>query len=123
MIITIVNTLTCVAGLFLGLYVFIRHLNGMNDNKTNTVDAWLVAVGSLAWSVGLFAVIDGALERQSLYSHDIGLTGAEAFAHVLMLIFWVGVLLQIKQYCLKIKLRKRKLERAKLERVKLGAKT
>lgn len=114
MIVTIINVATCGLGLMLGVYTFVRHLKAFSSrDKTPSVDAWLIAMGIMAWSIALFVNVQDMIELQSLESEEIGLSGAQTMANVLMLIYWVGAILQIQKHCLKIKLRKRKLERAK----------
>ena len=98
-----INIIFCVIGFTLGGYTFVRHLKGFNKRvKTPTTDAWLVAVGTLGWSVLLYASLDG-----------YGLIAVDVFSHGLLLIFWVGNLLKVQNRCLKLRLRKRKLERIK----------
>ena len=96
-----INIILCAIGFTLGGYTFVRHLKGFNKRvKTPTADAWLVAVGTLGWSVLLYASID-----------EHGSTAVDVFSHGLLLICWAGSLLQVQKHCLKLKLRKRKLER------------
>ncbi|OOS03008.1 hypothetical protein SAMN02745664_1392 [Moraxella cuniculi DSM 21768] len=96
------NLLICLIGMITGIYTFIKHLNSFNDRKTRTGDAWLVAVGTLGWSISLLDMIDSLLDNVLMHSQ------AETLGNVLMLIFWLGVILQVQKHCLKIKLRKRK---------------
>ncbi len=110
MIITVVNVAICGLALVLGIYTFVKHLDGFGRGNTPAVDAWLVSVGTLAWSVWLLDSIQMALMQNSLASDEIGLS---VFGNVLLFIYWAGSLLQVQKHCLKLKLRKRKLERVK----------
>ena len=110
MMVTIVNVATCVIGLTVGLYTLTRHLNIFNHARTRLSDAWLVSLGSMAWSIALFHTLVQIYEYQSWQAWEIGMTGAETFARVLFGVYWCGVLLQVQKHCLKIKLRKRKVE-------------
>ena len=65
--------------------------------KTPIMDAWLVSVGTLGWSVLLYASID---------EHE--LTAVDVFSHGLLLIFWVGNLLKVQKHCIKIRKRFRR---------------
>ena len=93
-----INIILCVIGFTLGGYTFVRHLKGFNKKvKTPTVDAWLTAVGTLGWSVLLYASID-----------EHGLTAVDVFSHGLLLIFWVGNLLKVQKHCLRFRKRFRR---------------
>lgn len=100
MITTVVNLTVCTLGMILGACVFVRDLKAFNkDNKTPSIDAWLVAVGTLAWSITLYSTYDGIVYYHSYTSSDIGLSGAEALGNLLLFIYWCGQLLKIKHYC------------------------
>ena len=74
-----INIILCVIGFTLGGYTFVRHLKGFNKKvKTPIADAWLTAVGTLGWSVLLYASID-----------EHGLTAVDVFSHGLLLFFCV----------------------------------
>ncbi|AWY20338.1 hypothetical protein LP123_07570 [Moraxella bovis] len=93
----IINALICVVGFGLGAYTFIRHLQAFSHAKTPTVDSWLVAVGTLAWSVALYASFD-----------DNNITHAELFCRVLFLVYWIGDILKVQKHCIKIRRRFRR---------------
>lgn len=91
----VINTVLCAIGFLLGGYTFIKHLKGFNHRvKTPTSDAWLVAVGTLGWSVLLYASLD-----------EPELSGIDVFSHALILIFWVGNLLKVQKHCLRFRKR------------------
>ena len=93
----IINALICIMGFTLGGYTFIHHLQAFSHAKTPIVDSWLVSVGTLGWSVLLYASLD---ER--------GLTAVDVFSHGLLLIFWTGNLLKVQKHCIKIRKRFRR---------------
>ena len=113
MIVSAVNIVICGVALGLGVYTFVKHLDGFGKGNTPAVDAWLVAVGTLAWSVWLLDNIQSAIELGSLYSQEIGLSGAEAFGNVLLFIYWTGTLLKVQKHCIKLRIRQRKNQRVK----------
>lgn len=87
-------------GFLFGFLVLKNHLSIFDKHaKTPTVDTWLVFVGTLAWSLALFAEV---------YQHSY-LPPEELFARVLFFVFWCGQLLKIKRYCFLLK--KHKLKR------------
>lgn len=87
-------------GFVLGCIVLNNNLGIFNKNvKTPSVDSWLVFVGTLAWSLLLFAEV----------YHQVVLLPEEMFAKALFFVFWCGQLLKVKRYCLQLK--KRKLKR------------
>ncbi|AKG15629.2 hypothetical protein [Moraxella bovoculi] len=91
----VISIVLCTIGFLLGGYTFIKHLKGFNHRvKTPTSDAWLVAVGTLGWSVLLYASLD-----------DPELSGIDVFSHALILIFWVGSLLKVQKHCLRFRKR------------------
>ena len=92
MLITTLNIAVCATALVVGVYTFTRHLNAFNHNKTPTVDAWLVAVGTLAWSLALYANIQDMSAFGSMDSDKIGLSTAQTLTNALMLCFWLGVI-------------------------------
>lgn len=102
-----INITMCFVGMSAGALTFAKHLNGFNQGKTITVDAWLVCVGTLAWSVWLFKSVQFA---DDIRNCGVG-AGVEAFGMALLLIFWLGSLLQVQKHCLKLKLQKRRQER------------
>lgn len=92
----IVHGVLCWVGLGVGLYTFIRHLNGFNKDSTPPADAWLIMVGMLLWSVvGYRGLIEGVSDM-------------DLFASGLLLILWVGFTLQIRQHCLRLRLKLRR---------------
>lgn len=92
------NTVLSLLGFLLGCVVLYRNLAIFkSDIKSPSVDTWLVFVGTLAWSLMLFA---------DMYQRD-SLSPEEVFARVLFFVFWCGQLLKIKRYCYVI--RKRRL--------------
>lgn len=113
MIITLTNVTCCLIGMMIGVYTMIRHLNIFNHGKTPSIDTWLVAVGTLAWSLALYANLQDVAIAGSVDSDKIGLSVAQTLANTFMLFFWLGIVLQVQKHCLKLKLRKRKLERIK----------
>lgn len=91
------NVMICVMGFGVGAYTFIRHLNAFSGQiKTPTVDAWLTAVGTLGWSVLLYASFDEPI-----------ITEMEVFSRVLIFVYWVGTLLKIQKHCLRLRQRLR----------------
>lgn len=121
MIVTSVNLLCCLLGLLAGLWALYRDLGIFtSQTKTPVVEAWLVSMGTLAWAVALYSNIEG-MANNSFYveSYIIGLSDAEALANVFMLIYWLGDMLKVQKYCLR--LRKRRLQL--LKRNKSHAKT
>lgn len=92
----IINALICLAGLGLGAYTFIRHLQAFTAAKTPIVDAWLVAVGSLAWLVALYVSFD---------EHSV--THLELFSRGLFLVYWTGDILKVQRHCIKVRKRLR----------------
>ena len=113
MLITSLNIAVCATALTAGIYTFAKHLNVFSHGKTPVADAWLVAVGTLAWSLALYANLQDVAIAGSVDSDKIGLSVAQALANTFMLFFWLGIVLQVQKHCLKLKLRKRKLERIK----------
>lgn len=111
MITTLTNSIVCAAGLGLGVYTLIKHLNALNHSKTPTAHALLIAVGSLAWSVALFSSVSTMYALRTFESESIGLSRAEALTNFLVLVYWCGAVLQVQRYCIKI--RRRKLAKAK----------
>lgn len=84
-------------GFILGCIVLNNNLGIFNKNvKTPSVDSWLVFVGTLAWSLLLFAEV----------YRQVMLLPEEMIAKVLFFVFWCGQLLKVKRYCLLIKKRK-----------------
>ena len=94
MLITSLNIAVCATALTAGIYTFAKHLNAFNHGKTPFADAWLTAVGTLGWSVLLYASLD-----------EHGLTAVDVFGHALLLIFWVGNLLKVQKYGLRFRKR------------------
>lgn len=94
MLITSLNIAVCATALTAGIYTFAKHLNAFNHGKTPVADAWLVAVGTLAWSVALYASFD-----------DQNITHAELFCRVLFLVYWTGDILKVQKHCIKIRRR------------------
>lgn len=91
-----INIMICVAGFGIGAYTFIRHLKAFSAAKTPSVDAWLVTVGMLGWSMMLYASFD-----------DYVITHLEIFSRALILIYWVGDILKVQKHCLKVRRLKR----------------
>lgn len=86
------NTAVCAIAMAIGAYTFVKHLNGFSQNKqTPAVNAWLVAVGTMGWSVWLYASLN-----------DTNLTGVKALGVTLNFVFWAGMLLQIQKYCARL---------------------
>lgn len=98
-----INILICLVSMAVGIYTFIRHLNAFNNGKTSAVDAWLVAVGTMAWSLALYANL--YFYQYVLWSHHI-----ITLIHAFFMIYWVGDNLKIQRHCMrhirKIKLKK-----------------
>ncbi len=113
MIVSVINSAVCVIGLSFGVYTLIKHLNALNHGKTPVAHAWLIAVGSLAWSVALLSNITVMYEMRTLESEHIGLSRAEALTNFLVLVYWCGAVLQVQRYCIKLKIRRRKLAKSK----------
>lgn len=88
----IINALICAIGFFVGVHTFIKHLKAFSSEKTPVVEAWLVAVGMLAWSVVLYASFDEPI-----------ITRLEVFSRLLFLIYWVGGILKVQKQCIKIR--------------------
>lgn len=90
----------CAVAMAIGAYTFVKHLNAFSkDKKTPSVDAWLVAVGTLGWSVLLYASIN-----------NVVLTGIEIVSYILIFIYWIGTLLQIQKHCLRLRQRLRQVK-------------
>ncbi|WP_049237400.1 hypothetical protein [Moraxella canis] len=117
MITTLTNSIVCSVGLGLGIYTLIRHLNALNHSKTPTAHAWLIAVGSLAWSVALFSSVSSMYALRTFESESIGLSRAEVLTNFLILIYWCGAVLQVQRYCTKLKIRRRKLSKQSKRRM------
>lgn len=90
------NAVICMVGFGIGVYTFIRHLKAFSTAKTPSVDAWLVTVGMLGWSIMLYASFD-----------DYAMTHLEIFSRALILIYWVGDILKVQKHCLKVRRLKR----------------
>lgn len=88
----IINALICGIGFGVGVHTFIKHLKAFSSEKTPVVEAWLVAVGMLAWSVVLYASFD-----------EPTITRLEVFSRLLFLIYWVGGILKVQKQCIKIR--------------------
>lgn len=116
MIVSAINSAVCAVGLGLGVYTLIKHLNALNHGKTPVAHAWLIAVGSLAWSVALLSNMTVMYEVQSLEHEHIGLSRAEALTNFLVLVYWCGAVLQVQRYCVRLKIRRRKLAKSNLEK-------
>lgn len=97
----IINTVICLVGFFVGVHTFIKYLKAFSAEKTPVVEAWLVAVGMLGWSVVLYASFDEPI-----------ITRLEIFSRLLFLIYWVGGILKVQKQCIKIRrhLSKRKAQ-------------
>lgn len=94
----VINALMCTVGFVIGAYTFVKHLKAFNKNaKTPPADAWIVAVGTLGWSVLLYASID-----------DPMITDIEMTSRMLIFVYWIGTLLKIQKHCLKLRQRIRK---------------
>lgn len=96
------NVLICLFAMAVGVYTFVKHLNAFNADRTSAVDAWLVAVGTMAWSFALYANLNFG-DDIALLSHIV------APIHIFALICWVGDNLKIQKHCrrfLKAKLKK-----------------
>lgn len=95
------NALMCMVGFIVGAYTFIKHLKAFNKGvKTPTADAWLVAVGTMGWSILLYASID-----------DHIITDMEMVSRVLIFVYWLGTLLKVQKHCLRLRQRMRLKER------------
>lgn len=105
----IVNLAICLLGLGFGAYTFVRHLNAFNEQRTDAVNAWLVSVGCLAWSVQFYESLGFVLRTMNYAQLGSYLTPSlpdgTVFAHALFLIFWCGVLLQVQKHCVKVRRR------------------
>lgn len=88
----IINALICGIGFGVGVHTFIKHLKAFSSEKTPVVEAWLVAVVMLAWSVVLYASFDEPV-----------ITRLEIFSRLLFLIYWVGGILKVQKQCIKIR--------------------
>lgn len=92
------NALICIVGFVIGVYTFVKHLKAFTQKvKTPPADAWLVAVGTLGWSVLLYASINEPV------IDDIEMT-----SRVLLFVYWVGTLLKIQKHCLRLRIRLKK---------------
>ena len=90
----IVNAFVCVVGFLVGVYTFVKHLKAFSTAKTPVVDAWLVSIGMLAWSVMLYASFDDPI-----------ITRLEVFSRFLFLVYWVGGILRVQKHCARIRRR------------------
>lgn len=68
-----------------------------------------MSVGTLAWSVWLFGAIQSVIEHGKI--DEVGIIGSYVFGRALLLIYWLGTLLQVQKHCLTLKLKKRKEEK------------
>lgn len=94
------NILMCIVGILVGVYTFVRHLNGFNRAKTVAVDAWLVCVGIFGWGMLLYANLDF---DKYVPSASVNLV------HGLFLAYWVGDNLKIQHHCLRYRKKLRKV--------------
>lgn len=94
------NLMTCLLATTLGLYALWRYLNIFNANrKTPLAHAWLVLVGTLAWSVFSMMALEILADDWLTNPERMQLYGGNVFARALFFIFWCGYLLQVKQHC------------------------
>ncbi|OPH36519.1 hypothetical protein [Moraxella lacunata] len=93
----IVNAFVCVVGFLMGVYTFIKHLKAFSTAKTPVVDAWLMSIGMLAWSIMLYASFDDPI-----------ITRLEVFSRFLFLVYWVGDILKVQKHYIKIRRRFRR---------------
>lgn len=113
MIVSGVNIVICGVAFVLGIYTFIRHLSAFNKGNTPVVDAWLVCVGTMAWSVWLLDSVQAAIEQGTIQHQVIGVSGAEVFGNVLLFVYWAGTLLQVQKHCIRLKIRQRQIQKRK----------
>lgn len=90
------NVFICVVAMAVGVYTFIKHLNGFNHRNTSAIDAWLVAVGTMGWSLILY----GNFGEQGQMARWLG--------YVLFLVYWVGDNLKIQHHCIRYRRKFRK---------------
>lgn len=83
--------------MIVGVYTFIKHLNAFNRNKTSAVDAWLVMVGVMGWSLVLYGNIGDS------QTSELG-------GYLLFLIYWVGDNLKIQHHCIKYRRKFKKVK-------------
>lgn len=102
------NFVICLVGVVLGFLMLIRHLKIFSDDKTPTVDAWLVAVGTLAWTLFLYNAYDSLMTDTLWIDENTEQYTANVLARALFLIYWVGDLLKIKRHCLTLLKRKKR---------------
>lgn len=103
------NFIICLLGTFFGFVMLIKHLKIFSKDKTPTVDAWLVAVGTLAWTLFLYNAYDSMIADTQWIDEATDQYTATVLARALFLIYWVGDLLKIKKHCLTLLRRKKRL--------------
>lgn len=91
------NVIICVLAMIVGTYTFIKHLNAFNSRKTSAVDAWLVAVGVMGWSLVLYGNINNN-------------PNGEMVGYVMWFIYWVGDNLKIQHHCIKYRRKFKKVK-------------
>lgn len=102
------NFITCLIGTLVGMVSLVRHLHIFSNHKrTIFSDAWLVAVGTLAWSLLLYSSIDSLITETMWLDETSTQYQAAVLARVLILIYWIGDILKIKRYCLNLAKKKR----------------
>lgn len=97
----LLNVLLCGIGFLVGAYTFVKHLKTFNKLvKTPSADAWLVSVGTLGWSILLYASIDDPMISD--------ISDIEMISRVLIFVYWVGTLLKVQKHCLRLRQRLKK---------------
>lgn len=102
------NFIICLLGTLLGFVMLIKHLKIFSTDKTPTVDAWLVAVGTLAWTLFLYSAHDSLTVNTAWVDEATDQYTATVLARALFLAYWAGDMLKIKRHCLTLLKRKKR---------------